>query len=222
MGRRGPKPQGKVEVRWSSRFAYGVGLLVSDGCLSPSGRHVVFVSKDVEQIRNFLSAFDIHMYVGLNSTRTPRVQFGDVLFYRFLLTIGLMPNKSKVLGKINVPSKYFYDFLRGVFDGDGSVYLYRDKRWPSSHMFNVSIASASPNFLTWIQRALQARLHVTGHITCARGHSTKQLKYGKREGLIILRRMYRNAPRGTYLSRKHLKITKMLDIVGQRLYLPGC
>ncbi|MHB1086956.1 MAG: LAGLIDADG family homing endonuclease [Minisyncoccota bacterium] len=133
-----------------------------------------------------------------------------------------MPNKSKVIGKIKVPSKYFFDFLRGVFDGDGSVYSYRDKRWPSSHMYYVSFASASPDFLAWIQRELQSCLYVTGHITSARGHSTKQLKYGKREGLVILRRMYRNAPQGAYLSRKHLKITKMLAIVGQQLYLPGC
>ena len=29
-----------------------------------------------------------------------------------------MPNKSKVLGVIEVPRKYFFDFLLGAFDGD--------------------------------------------------------------------------------------------------------
>ena len=84
-------------------------------------------------------------------------------------------------------------------------------------MFYVCFASASDDFLLWLQKTLSARLGVTGHVTVLKKHSTKQLKYAKREGLKILRRMYRNAPRGTFLSRKHLKILKMLAIVGEQL-----
>ncbi|MFZ3020148.1 MAG: hypothetical protein WA051_01335 [Minisyncoccia bacterium] len=53
MGLRGPKPKGKVNVRWSANFAYAIGLLVTDGNLSPDGRHISFVSRDIEQINNF-------------------------------------------------------------------------------------------------------------------------------------------------------------------------
>jgi hypothetical protein len=57
---------------------------------------------------------------GYNGTQSFRVQFGDVTFYNFLLTIGLMPHKSKILTSIAVPKEYFFDFLRGHFDGDGT------------------------------------------------------------------------------------------------------
>lgn len=222
MGKRGRKPKGKVNLLWSHRLAYVVGLLASDGCLSPNGRHIIFVSKDAEQIRNFKSLLRIKNKTGRSRSgyegiKIPRVQFGDVLFYRFLLNIGLKPNKSLTIGKIHVPDTYFFDFLRGVFDGDGSTYSYWDKRWKSSFMFYVQFASASPAFIGWLQRELFRRLSVRGHITRTVGHSNLQLKYAKQEGLKVLRSMYKRARRGTYLRRKRLKINAMLDIVGERL-----
>lgn len=59
MLNRGPKPKGKVCIRWSGNFAYAIGLLVSDGSLSKDGRHVSFVSVDIDQVENFLMALDI-------------------------------------------------------------------------------------------------------------------------------------------------------------------
>ncbi len=50
-----------------------------------------------------------------------RVQFGNVRLYRFLLDIGLMPNKSRLISKMEIPELYFGDFLRGHLDGDGNI-----------------------------------------------------------------------------------------------------
>jgi len=118
LGMRGPKPKGKVRIRWSPKFAYAIGLLVSDGNLSPDGRHIIFTSKDLELIELFQKSLDIKIHVG-KKTRgsSPNksyfvAQFSDVLFYQFLMDIGLMPNKSKIIGEIKVPEKYFFDFLR--------------------------------------------------------------------------------------------------------------
>lgn len=216
MGKRGVRPQGKVQIKWSSHFAYAIGLLASDGCLSSSGRHIIFVSKDKEQVTNFLRALNIENLVGLNSTGAYRVQFSDVLFYRFLMDIGLMPNKSKVLSKLEIPPKYFFDFLRGVFDGDGSSYSYWDPRWKSSFMYYVSVASASEAFIIWLRHTIWTRLGVSGHVTRAKNKSTYQLKYAKKSSTEILRKMY---PKKNILclSRKRLKIERMLSIVGEQL-----
>ena len=53
MLQRGRRPQGKVTIRWSSNFAYAIGLLVTDGNLSTDGRHINLTSKDLEQIKNY-------------------------------------------------------------------------------------------------------------------------------------------------------------------------
>ena len=42
------KPQNKVKIKWSPEFAYAIGLLTTDGNLSPDGRHLNFTSKDKE------------------------------------------------------------------------------------------------------------------------------------------------------------------------------
>ena len=55
MGQRGAKPKGKVKIKWSADFAYAIGLIMTDGNLSPDGRHLCFTSKDIEQINNYKS-----------------------------------------------------------------------------------------------------------------------------------------------------------------------
>jgi len=221
MGARGPKPKGKVKIKWSRHFAYAIGLLVSDGNLSPNGRHITLVSADKEMLLNFMKALDIKVTIGdtfssYKKKRAFRVQFGDVLFYQFLLSIGLMPNKSKVIGKVKIPSQYFFDFLRGIFDGDGCTYSYWDPRWKSSFMFYTSFVSASGSHISWLQKEIEKRLKIRGHITGDGKKVLKQLKYAKADSLKLLRKMYHGA-KVLCLSRKRLKIEKMLSIVGGRL-----
>lgn len=146
-----------------------------------------------------------------------RVQFGDVLFYRFLMSIGLMPNKSKVIGEVKIPGEYFFDFLRGSFDGDGCTYSYWDPRWKSSFMFYTTFVSASEAHITWLQKMIEEQLGLHGHMTHGGPNQVlHQLKYAKAESLKLLRKMYERKG-SIYLLRKRLKIDKMLRIVGEKL-----
>lgn len=221
MGKRGPKPKGKVKIKWSPNFAYAIGLIVTDGCLSKNGRHILFVSSEKEQIKNYLKALSIKNRIGRTvSGYTPkkafRVQFSDVLFYRFLLEIGLTPAKSLTIKEINIPDKYFFDFLRGCFDGDGTVYSYWDKRWRSSFMFYVSFVSASKKYTDWLRASIFRFSGCRGHMKKDGRGSTYQLTYAKKESLKILKKMYTSKD-SIYLERKKLKAEKILCIVGERL-----
>lgn len=223
MGKTGVKPKGKVEIKWSPNFAYAIGLLASDGCVSKDGRHILFTSKDLEQSKNFIKALGIQTVIGTvfasdryGSRSATRVQFSDVRFWVFLNTIGLMPNKSKVIGAVQVPDEYFFDFLRGSFDGDGCTYSYLDKRWRSSFMFYTVFTSASQAHINWLRKKIHERLGIKGHITQNGSHVVYNLKYAKADSLKILREMYPRR-RILCLGRKRLKIEKMLHTIGQRL-----
>jgi intein/homing endonuclease len=217
MGKRGPQPKGKIRTCWSANFAYGIGLMASDGSISSSGRHISFASKDLEQINNFLKALNISdikigkVLAGDKKSRSLRVQFGDILFCNFLKEIGILQNKSKTIGRLKIPQKYLFDFLRGSFDGDGTFYSYWDKRWKSSHMFYLEFSSASMDHINWIRHSLKNALHVTGHINQSKFRSVIKLKYAKREALEIISKMYYN-PEVISLSRKRLKIERILEI----------
>ena len=159
MGKRGPRPgfnaKRKIAETWSSNLAYAVGLLATDGCLSPPGHLIDLTSKDREQLENFRHCIGVDLKITKKYSggrEYLRIQFKNVLFYSFLISIGLTPAKSKTLSKLAIPEKYFFHFLRGVFDGDGSIYSYWDPRWRSSFMFYLCFASASKTFVNFLLR----------------------------------------------------------------------
>ena len=218
MGKRGPKPEGKVKIEWSANFAYAIGLLVTDGSLSKDGRHICFTSKDKEQIDNFKKCLNIKkIKTGINFGKDKiqfayRSQFGDVSFYKFLNSIGISSNKSLTIGKLEILEKYFFDFLRGSFDGDGSFYSYWDPRWRSSYMFYLTFNSASYAHILWLREEIHKRLYIYGHVSKSKSKgSIYSLRYAKKEALEIIMKMYYN-PKVVSLSRKRLKIEKALKI----------
>jgi len=141
-----------------------VGLIASDGCLSKDCRHIALVSKDKEIIDHSQKILDAHHKVttkmGGFQTEAFQLQFSDVALYDFLLAAGLTPAKSKTIPALDVPDAYYPDFLRGYFDGDGTVYGYRDIRWKNSYMYYSAFTGASPSFLDWL-RAQNSRLALT-------------------------------------------------------------
>jgi hypothetical protein len=219
MGKRGPKPKSKVKIKWSSAFAYAVGLIVTDGNLSPDGRHISFTSKDEEQVNNYKKSLNINCYIGRKSNGAQKekkyfvVQFGDVVFYHFLGAIGITSAKSKTIGKLKIPKEYFFDFLRGHLDGDGCFYSYWDPRWRSSFMYYTELITASRKHILWLQNEIYIRLKIKGHITGSGvGGTCYQLKYAKRESNILLNRVYYK--KGLIcLKRKRLKIKKILGSI---------
>ena len=131
-----------------------------------------------------------------------------------------MPNKSRKLNTLKIPDKYFFDFLRGHFDGDGSFYSYFDPRWKSSFMFYLTFLSASTGHIQWLRESVERLCGVHGHIsfTSRLGLEMSSLRYAKRESLQLLAILYPNE-RVICLKRKRLKIEKALRIVGESLSL---
>ena len=83
-------------------------------------------------------------------------------------------------------------------------------------MFYTSFASASKNHIDWLRKKLFEYVGITGPISKSRSESVYQLRYAKRESVVILKRMYytKNA---ICLQRKRLKIKKALAIISKHL-----
>ena len=215
------KPQNKVKIKWSPEFAYAIGLITTDGNLSPDRRHFDFTSKDIDQIKTFMKCLGIKNKIGVKTSgsfkkKSNRVQFGDVNFYKFLLSIGLTPNKSKTLGRIEIPGKYFFDFLRGHLDGDGTFYSYWDPRWRSSFMFYTVFISASKDHIDWLKSEIFEVLKIKGHISKDGKSVAYNLRYAKSESMKLLHKIYYKKS-VVSLKRKRLKIEKALSIIGLKL-----
>ncbi len=208
------KPLSKVNTTWSSKLAYAIGLMATDGNLSKDGRHFDFTSKDRQQLINFMDCLGINVKIGYKkSTYTGRkvthIQFGDINFYKFLLGIGITPAKTKIISQLKIPQKCFFDFLRGHFDGDGSFYSLWDKRWHSSFMFYTTFASASKSHIEWLRNKIGKALSIKGSL--GKTGTVYYLRYAKAESLKLLPKMY-YYDNVVCLSRKIKKIKRALEI----------
>lgn len=193
---------------WNPKLAYAVGLLVTDGCLSNDGRHILLTSKDVQLLHTFLDCVDsTHIKIGKNRNGRGqiyhRIQFGNITFYQWLQEIGLTPNKTLTIGEINIPDKYIVDFVRGHLDGDGSIttYMdryntYKDPKYVYERLW-VRFLSASRIHIEWLQKRIEKNLDVKGRIHKTKPRDNKRvpmyiLKYGKKESTHLLKQLYYN------------------------------
>ncbi|MFA6554135.1 MAG: hypothetical protein WCS89_01365 [Candidatus Paceibacterota bacterium] len=189
--------------KWVPDLAYVVGLLVTDGCLSSDGRHVIFTSKDIEAVNNVLKILGATNSVGktINErSEAYRIQIGSIELYRWLESIGLTPHKSLTIESIKVPDEYFIDFLRGHLDGDGSITTYLDKyntKKNKKYVYQrlwVRFISGSQKHIIWLRKQItkiigvKDRIHITKPNNI--GNSIYVIKFGKKESIKLLSKIY--------------------------------
>lgn len=176
---------------------YVVGYIATDGCLSKDGRHIDITSKDQQILKGIQAA--LHLKIGItkknNSTGQSfsRLQFSDVHFYKFLLSINLTPKKSLTLGALKIPREYFSDFFRGVIDGDGSITSWAH---PINHhqQWALRIVSAAKDFIQWLQQETESYFKIIGkkytYLPQGNRHHLYLLKFGKIATKIIAKKCY--------------------------------
>lgn len=208
-------PAKLTEFQWTADLAYVVGLMTTDGTLSPDGRHLTFTSKDRDQVELVKNLLSLSNKITINTgTFKPsqtywRIQFGNVALYKWFVGIGLMSNKSKVLDAVQVPDCYFFDFLRGHLDGDGTIRAYNDPRYPNSRRLYTVFYAASRFHLEWLQSTINRLINIEGYI--APGTRIWRLTFAKTKSLKLLPRLcYR--PDLPCLQRKRERFAKFLDL----------
>lgn len=176
---------------------YLVGLITSDGCLSKDGRHIDITSIDYEFLSKIKNKFSLTNRIGTKNKEKINVayyiQISNKNFYDFLLSIGLIPNKSLTLDRLDISKEFFNDFLRGLIDGDGSLRSWRHTT--NLHVqWSLSVFSASEAFIKWLQAAIEAYLGCRGKIHSAlmsdRINPLYTLKYGKMAARVIANNCY--------------------------------
>lgn len=183
-------------TNWSPKFAYAIGLIASDGNLSSNGRTIIFTSKDYKLVQTFKHCLGLKNKIGkkyrgeLPRTSCFQIQFGSIVFYEFLNSIGLFPRKSRTIAKLLIPQEFFSDFLRGCIDGDGCIDVYRhpESKYPQ---LRIRLASASKQFLCWIHEVLSNEISVCGgSIYKGSKRSVSYLQYNKADSLKVLSYIY--------------------------------
>lgn len=110
---------------WSSDMAYILGFIVADGCLRDDGYYVKIdiCPKDISVLQFMCEKITPDYELKFSKRGTEVRWYPSSKFMKeSLIKHGVLPNKT---GKEQVPSalpdEYFWDFVRGYFDGDGNV-----------------------------------------------------------------------------------------------------
>ena len=192
-------------------MAYAVGLIATDGCLLDNPPPIAFVSQDRQLVETLLACIGREIRYRTDRTRLGRelyrLQFKDIVLYRWLESTGLTPRKSLTLGALVVPEQLLRHVVRGLLDGDGSIIngvwradmTRRPDRYYYYELLRVQFASASYAHFDWLRPRLSLATGVRGAITTSQRagqHAMHKLAYGKHDSIALLRWMYadRDAP----------------------------
>ena len=193
-------------IEWNARMSYAVGLAATDGCLYRDKRHINFTSEDEELVAHFPRSIGRDVHYRADITRAGgtvfRVDFSDVLLWRWLFAAGLTPAKSLTLGALRVPPEYLLECARGLMEGDGGIANFTHaatrKRYPNYRYERIIVAfnSASRSHLEWLRTELEPHAGGPGWLTVTqrkdRRNPMHSLRYGKTAGLRLLPLLYRD------------------------------
>ena len=108
--------------------AYWLGFIAADGCLYLGKRgeknfYIALNCLDVKHLKNFKKTIKTNAKIGyIKSNNSTHISFYSVdKIFDSLVKLGIKPNKRLRIENVIVPNNLMSHFIRGVFDGDGSL-----------------------------------------------------------------------------------------------------
>ena len=181
--------------------AYWLGFIAADGNLSNKSNCLTIGlnRSDDNHINKFLEALDCKKkvrYIQSNNSALVEIHSKEVM--DCLLSYGITPNKSLTIKNVKVPKHLMSHFIRGVYDGDGSITGYK-----RTH-FQLMIAGNRP-FLEQIQQVLVEECNLNKVSIYPLQSKAYRLQYTGIQNFRILDYMYHNSTPNTRLDRKYKK-----------------
>lgn len=217
--RRGKVPQGHFDINedffssWSPEMAYVLGLIVTDGCISRSGAVSLCINdKDLlEKVKKTMGAAHVIKYYG-RQEGLYSFKFSRQKMCEDLARLGVFPNKSLKIQFPDIPKAFLIDFIRGVFDGDGSVFF--EKRSPECPL-RSSFISSSKGFI----ETLEAKLRVLGmpkrsiYQQKTKNAVSYMIRYAHTDSIKLFNLFYdkNTMKNGLFLARKYAKFQSGID-----------
>ena len=208
---------------WSPEMAYVLGYIYADGSLEDAsylrGKYLRVASTDessVVGIRKLLQSehsiivrqprwgtfFGGKKY---KSKKAYLLRIGSHKIYDSLLRLGLYPNKSLTIKFPIVPKEHLSHFVRGYFDGDGCISLYRAPgKYGQKIMKKLSVifTSGSCSFLKTLGLILADRAELKHSKVYKGWNRSFQLRYSTVDSIKIFKLIYSHAEESLFLKRK--------------------
>lgn len=195
--------------KWTSEMAYVLGFLYADGNVTQTKRGTHFIAvysadKDLLlDIRNVLGSKHSLSVRRSSSGCVYRIQVGSKEWFNDVVKLGLFPGKTKRMELPKVPSKFFADFIRGYFDGDGNVWVGKTNKHRSNptSVIMTAFTSGSHGFLQSLHEVLRGVGLRGGSLFKIKNKNYSRLLLSVGDSLKLYEIMY-NGRHKLYLKRK--------------------
>lgn len=194
---------------WTHNMAYTLGLWWADGCIyrgqmfditqHRKDKYILKkIAEDMGYEGNLQDAVD---------TQSSRINFSCVVIYNDIRKLGGAERKSlTAIFPKNIPDEFIPDFVRGYFDGDGSIWYVKRSR------INSNFSSGSRIFLESLLKILREKAGIIGGSIsfCNKTQTCYHLTFGTKDSAKLGKYMYSNNPQ-FYLLRKKQKFDKFSE-----------
>lgn len=134
-----------------------------------------------------------------------------------LIRLGMKLNKSLHLEFPDVPKEHLRDFVRGVFDGDGSVFYAKKSKYSP---LQCKFYSGSESFILGLKGALESLGMSEKRLYCEKGKRQNPfyyIRYSHKDCLKLFKIMYEGLENDLYLKRKYDRFVAVVNkVVGEK------
>lgn len=204
---------------WSPQMSYVLGFVAADGNICHSGRsHVLHIACDdqdvIEKIKDVLTyEGPIYKKLRFNGKTSYSLRICDPILFESLRQLNVTERKSLTFTPPIIPKRLIRHFLRGYFDGDGSVSL-RNTKYPSK--LTTMFYTASPNMAEFLYTTMKLLLKdlYAGKVRIAL--TNQKIKYyairlGHHASIKLFYYLYKDS--NLYLERKYKKFLEGMAYV---------
>lgn len=194
---------------WNPEMSYILGLLITDGCLSRPKKgsyRIILCLNDKELLEKVAKVMGSKHTIALSKHQEGLyiLIFGRRRLVEDLMILGMKPRKSLNVKFPDVPKAYLRDFIRGVFDGDGSVFF--EKKSPRFPL-RSSFISGSKDFIKTLENKLRTLGMSKRNIYQQKTKNgiSYMIRYCHNDSTKLFKILYKNSQNGLFLARKYNK-----------------
>lgn len=182
--------------KWSSDMAYVLGFWFADGYMRKEKSYRInFVSNDKEILKKISRVLkSTNIIRKRKNDNSWRLTIHSKYAYGRLLKLGGFRRKSKIMTFPEVPKKYLRDFIRGYFDGDGSIFFVKyisTKNFKPRVELRSNFTSGSKVFLRKLMNILSKEAGLIKKKICSYNDGcTFKLGYGMGDTVRLMKFIY--------------------------------
>lgn len=174
------------DFKWSHKMGYLVGFIAADGNLySHKGYEVsLTVHEKDKEILNHAAIILGGTIIYRPTLHCYTLRIFSKMFFDILFNLGIHPKKSLTLTFPNIPQNYIRDFVRGYFDGDGSVCYKQHKKGV------IASFCGTKEFLLELRNILNKNTDISNNASISKDGNIYVLSFGKKDTIKLSNWIY--------------------------------